>query len=169
METSRLYDSYSALVRRHERLIGILCLRYGGKADSPDDLAQEVRIGLWQHFCAMQRELPHWKESLWVYWYTRSILSHRLRHTSIELVRLNNVMLDTIAEHSGDDYALLDELAEGLDDSSRRLLDLMLQGYGSDEIAQLEGISMEALRARRHRLVDQLRRRAADLGLHDIK
>jgi hypothetical protein len=39
----------------------------------------------------------------------------------------------------------------GLDDSSRRLLDLMLQGYGSDEIAQLEGISKEALRMRRHR------------------
>lgn len=131
MEKTQRYNDYSSLVRRHERLIVTLCLRYGGSADTPDDLAQEVRIGLWQYYCAMHRELAHWQEGLWVYWRTRSLLSHRNRRAAVELLRLNAAMLDSIAAADNDDAALLDELAECLDDDDRRILDLILQGYAA--------------------------------------
>ena len=47
------YWDYHAMVKRNERIIRTLCLRYrGDDAEGCKDLAQEVRIGLWQRFMA---------------------------------------------------------------------------------------------------------------------
>lgn len=157
MQPTEQYRQYSSLVRRHERLIVTLCLRYGHRGDTPEDLAQEVRIGLWHYYRRLGGSLARWKESLWLYWRTRAILSRRSRRPAPDLVRLNDAMLDTIAADDDSAAALVNELAEGLPDDDRRLIDLLCQGYSYAEIARLDGISVEAVRQRRRRLVEKMR------------
>lgn len=165
MKKTEQYRNFSTLVRRHERLIVTLCLRYIGRGDTPEDLAQEVRIGLWQHFLTLRGDLPRWQEPFWVYWRTRSILSHRRRKQRPDLVSLNDTMLNSIVEESDSTGELIDELAERLDSDDRRLLDLLRQGYDSTAIAAIEGCTESAVRRRRQQLVEHLGRRAEELGM----
>lgn len=166
MELTERYRQYSSLVRRHERLIVMLSLRHGSSDTTPDDLAQEVRIGLWHHFKKLENGLPRWKESVWVYWYTRSVLSHHSHTPAPDLVSLNDAMLNSIAAEDDRAAAIIDELAECLPADDRRLLDLLRQGYNCAEIAALEGMADGTVRQRR-RMVERLRQPLEDLVVVD--
>ena len=164
MDRSELFTRYSELVLRHERMIRTLCLRQSDDAELLKDLAQEVRIGLWERYLACGGNLGVWPEALWVYWQTRTVTSRRRRLQRAELVRLSEQMVETIA--AGDDAAaeLVDELAEGLPELYADLLRQLREGYSVAEIAERCGEPLATVKSRRQRLVEQLRRRAEALG-----
>ena len=167
MDRQELFNRYTDLVLRHERMIRVLCLRRSDDDDEMKDLAQEVRIGLWQRFAAADGSLGAWPEGLWVFWYTRSVMSHRHRHPRTELVMLDRHMVEDIAEEENAADRLVDELAEGLPEEPARLLELLRQGYSVAEIAELTGTPFDTVKSRRRRLVELMRQRAEEIGMID--
>lgn len=165
MDRNELFDRYSELVLRHERMIRALCLRHTDDDEELKDLAQEVRIALWERYASCGGSLGAWPEGLWVFWRTRSVVSHRRRLAQPELVRLDDRMVEGIAE--GDDAAesLIDDLAEGLAPEYARLLRLLREGYSVAEVAAMDGELKTTVSARRQRLVALLRQRAAARGM----
>lgn len=164
------YWDYHAMVKRNERIIRTLCLRYrGDDAEGCKDLAQEVRIGLWQRFMARSGMAARLPEAVWVYWNVRSIISHRRRLEHGEIVRLDKQMMDSIVAEDDHAAEVIDELSAHLTADEARLLDLLRQGYRLDEIAILTDVSVPTARSRREHLVASLRREAARLGMIDNK
>ena len=160
MDRNELFNRYSHLVLRHERMIRALCLRHTENGEEMKDLAQEVRIALWERYAACGGSIGHWPEGLWVFWQTRSAIAHRRRSARPDLVRLDERMVESIAE--GDDAAgtLLDELAEGLPPEYADLLQRLREGYSIAEIATQRGEPLKTIHSRRQRLVELLRQRA---------
>ena len=167
MDRQELFSRYTELVLRHERLIRALCLRRSDNDDDLMDLAQEVRIGLWQRFAASGGSLGAWPEGLWVFWHTRSITSHRRRTPRPELVRLDRHMVEDIAEEDDAADRLVDELSEGLPADLAKLLEQLRMGYSVAEIAELGGTPIETVKSRRRRLVEHMRRRAEERGMKE--
>lgn len=165
MDRQELFSRYTDLVLRHERMIRALCLRRSDDDDEMKDLAQEVRIGLWQRFAAAGGNIGAWPEGLWVFWYTRSIVSHRHRHPRSELVMLDRHMVEDIAEEDDAADRLVDELSEGLPADLAKLLEQLRMGYSVAEIAELGGTPIETVKSRRRRLVEHMRRRAEERGM----
>lgn len=164
MDRSELFTRYSELVLRHERMVRMLCLRQTDDAEELKDLAQEVRIGLWQQYMACDGNLGMWPEVLWVYWQTRTVTSRRRRKQRSELVRLSANMVDNIAATGDAATELVDELAEGLPPLYADLLRQLREGYTVAEIAARSGEPLATVKSRRQRLVEQMRRRAEALG-----
>lgn len=165
MDRNELFDRYSELVLRHERMIRALCLRHTDDDEELKDLAQEVRIALWERYAACGGSLGAWPEGLWVFWRTRSLMSHRRRAAQPELVRLDEHMVESIAEGDDAAEALIDDLAEGLTPEHARLLHLLREGYSVAEVAAMDGEPTDTVKSRRQRLVELLRRQAEARGM----
>ncbi len=164
MSRHDLFTRYSDLLLRHERLIRVLCLRRTDDEEFLKDLAQEVRIELWERYVECGGKLGAWPEGLWVFWQTRSVTSRRRHLPHSELVVLNRRMVESIAADSDGADELVDELAEGLAPQFADLLRLLREGYSVAEIAERTGEPMETVKSRRRRLVELMRQRAEALG-----
>lgn len=164
MDRSELFNRFSGLVLRHERMIRALCLRHTDRDEEMKDMAQEVRLALWERFAAVDGSLGAWPEGLWVFWHTRAVTSRHRRHQRRELVRLDMEMVESIVDEDDGAMALLDDLAEGLPEAYADLLEQLRQGYSLGEIATRNGEPLATVKSRRRRLVALLRQRAEALG-----
>lgn len=165
MDRQELFRRYTDLVLRHERMIRALCLRRSDNDDEMQDLAQEVRIELWRRFAACGGGLGAWPEGLWVFWYTRAVVSHRRRRPHNELVMLDRHMVEDIAEEEDAADRIVDELSEGLPPDLATLLEQLRQGYSVAEIAELTNTPFDTVKSRRRRLVELMRQRAEEIGM----
>lgn len=75
-----LNDEYPRLYRRHREMVWRMCARYAGHdLDLARDLAQDVYIALWVDYEALRARGNLKVERAWVWWHTRTILSHHSR------------------------------------------------------------------------------------------
>ncbi|WP_129136475.1 sigma-70 family RNA polymerase sigma factor [Luteimonas sp. YGD11-2] len=140
-EFSRMLDeSRPALVR--------LARRYAG-ADDWQDLLQEMCLQLWRSFGSFDGRA---QQSTWVY---RVALNTAL--SQIRRPRLLHSPLDGIAEpgdsgQPGDPLHVLDAFLAGLDPLSRSVLLLDLEGLPREQIADVLGLTPNAVAIRMTRL-----------------
>ena len=165
MDRQKLFSRYTELVLRHERMIRTLCLRRSDNDVDLLDLAQEVRIELWRRFVTSDGSLRAWPEGLWIFWHTRSAVSHRHRRPRPELVMLDRHMVEEITEEENNADRLVDELAEGLPPEYANLLEQLRQGYSVAEIAKASSTPLETVKSRRRRLIELMRQHAEKIGM----
>lgn len=152
-------DSYQELLKRHGWLVWRRCwLRARGDRERCRDLMQEVFVGLWLRFDTLRPGSTAAEERAWVRWVTRSVLDHQGRRQQAETVALTPDMEDAMAApEDGDLREQLDDCMAALSDEDRHLMQLQLDGYRADEIAEQLGVARDVVYQRIHRAVARMR------------
>lgn len=149
---------YTDLVSRYGRAIRSLCrVRARGDNDRCDDLVQDVMLSLWEHFGKLRSDASPQEERAWVMWHTRTVLDHLHRKPVVPTEPLSHEMADTIANDELSESEILQGLMADLDENDRQFIQMYLDGYSGEEIAEQMGVSRDAVYKRKQRLLARMR------------
>lgn len=144
------------MVKRHTEMVRWLCWIYsGGNAALCDDLVQDTMLALWQARATLRSGVSLLEERAWVRFRCRSVISHHRRRKKLEMTGMD--CADLAADAADNKRSLIRELASDLTPHEREMLELMLDGYQTDEIAEMYGIKRRSVNVMRHRIVEKLR------------
>ena len=147
--------AYTDLLKRHRTMVWTLCwARARGDYERCRDLVQEVALSLWEHYGSLRHDAGPLQERAWVFWHTRTVLDHLHRRPSPTLVPLP----DELPAARDDSRETIDSLLDTLAPDDRRLVQMRLDGYSAEEIAQRLGIRRDAVYQRLHRIIIRLRK-----------
>ena len=160
-ELEALEGRYVVLIERHRSLIRGLCWRRSrGDINRCTELVQGCYLALWRAMPKLHEGIPLRQERSWVAWQCRNALSHllgRKRHWWLPL----DTVADTLEADTGlADRERLEELAEGLSPREWRYLQLLLDGYNTDEIADMLQIKPDSVYKMRRRVIDKMKQNA---------
>lgn len=148
MATAGTEHDYTRLIRDNEGALVRLARHYASAQDW-QDLLQEMHLQLWRSFGSWDGRA---KQSTWVYRVAlNTALSFRRKPTPA------HQPLERAAERGdagvpGDELALLGEFLATLDPVSRGVLLLDLEGVERDDVAEILGLSPNAIAVRMTRL-----------------
>lgn len=151
-------DQYTTLLLRHKKLIWRLCRRYAKHdADRCSDLVQEVSIVLWMRYGLLRPGASVFAETKWVVTNTRWMLRNMHRG---EKWRERPIVDGMDGIYDDGHYAsdLVADLMSALPEEDRVMMQMKLDGYNADEIAERMGLSRNAVYQRIFRIVNKLRR-----------
>lgn len=144
------------LVEQHEAAIGRVCRSFCSVAEDREDLRQEILLNLWRGWKAYRSD--H-KAITWVYRVAlnTAISWRRQRKKQIETLSLDGYDLpedSVLREQSANLKALIAQLPV----SDQRLINLYLDGFTTEEIGRLMGISQTNVTTRIGRIKEKLRK-----------
>ena len=151
------HETFNKLLHSYSTLIWSIC-----KSASHDDyercrdLFQDVSVRLWLHFGELRQDAKPHEEKAWVEWQTRHVLSHSRKHHEVEYA-LPELPDDEEAAEA-ERRALVADLMAQLQEEDRKLLQMRLEGYSAEEIAQATGLKRDAVYQRLHRIVARMRK-----------
>ena len=162
---------FRALWKRYETLVRWRCLLAAhGNVERACDYVQEVALRLIQFCDGLTESASPQTERAWVIRVIRSAIDNARRTLDTHTASLDAQSLaDSLAD---DDTAArlretLDDLMPALTDEEQQFIRFHLEGYNTDELATLYGLSYTAAATRLTRLRQKLARRAREL--HYIK
>nr|WP_299342585.1 sigma-70 family RNA polymerase sigma factor [Allomuricauda sp.] len=143
-------ENYKKVVR--------LCLGYvNGDEALAEDLAQEVFLKVWQHLPSFRNES---KISTWIYRITVNTCLLELRkqkfNKSTEEVERVPIESDEEITDTGFQMKQMYHCIHRLSKENQSIILLVLEGVPQREIAEITGISHEAIRVRVHRIKTSL-------------
>lgn len=146
-EFTELYKSYFPKVFR-------LCKGYfGGDSDTASDIAQEVFVKVWQQQQHFRQEASI---STWIYQIAVNSCLLYLRKASTRREQASQNLPDlpeeTYDPSTDEKLKTMYTCIAKLDDSSRVIILMVLDGLGYDEIAKVVGVSEDTLRVKIHRI-----------------
>ena len=149
------------IIENNRRLIERLCISASaGNTELCADLLCECYLWMWHRRGTLRADSGNLRATAWVVWQCRSVISHLLRRATPLYVPLDTLPEDALAAEGGNDYAEeLEELAVDLKPRERRMLELLLEGYDTAEIAAMMGLSPEAAKSLRRRMMESMRQR----------
>ena len=170
------YEQFDDLIGRYRKLIRKLYWRHSsGSGRQCDELVQDCYISIWCHLPFLRSEVHRLQQTAWVVWQCRSVFSHRRRSKPPDWLPLDDLLSDTLTAdaefHASEVHwtsdptgnkEMIEEYAADLPPKERRLLALMMEGYGQKEIAKEMGISIETAKKMRQRLVKKLKKNNHD-------
>lgn len=142
------------LIERHGAAIGRVCRSFCSVEEDREDLQQEILLNLWQGW---KRYRPDHKSITWVY---RVALN-----TAISWRRHRKSLVETMPMEGFDlpEETALKERSEHLKDlisllsvGDQRLINLYLDGFTTEEIGRLLGISQTNVTTRINRIKEKL-------------
>lgn len=152
------HSAYSDLLLRHRSRVWRLCWLYsGGDWERCRDLVQEVSVELWQHFGRLRPNARLYEERAWVTLYTRRTLNHIYRKQSPIYQPLTPEITDNLANPENCEANIAAELVASLPEPDKSIVRMRLEGYSAVEIANLTGLSRDAVYQRLHRTIQRLR------------
>jgi RNA polymerase sigma factor (sigma-70 family) len=156
-------ECFVRLLGEHKRILYKIASTYCTDGEDRRDLVQEIVIQLWRSF---PRYDDRFKFSTWIYRIGMNVAISFLRserRRGRETVALDQVDIidfaaaDRVMGEAGDDIRLLHRLVSRLDEMSRALIVLYLEGYSHAEIAEILGISVTNAGTRISRIRNRLR------------
>ncbi len=164
MTTPNDNDGFLSLVAEHKGILYKIANGYCRNRDDRGDLIQEIVIQLWQSFPRYEESRSRF--STWMYRIAVNVAISAHRSTSrrvrenvpIEDFGLELAAADKVMDEATDDVRLLRRLVGELDELSRALVILYLDGYAHDEIAEIVGISATNASTRISRIKEKLQR-----------
>src|SRR4051812_888776 len=157
-------ERFVQLLEEHKRMLYKVASVYCADAEDRRDLVQEIVIQLWRSFPRYDDRL---KFSTWMYRIGMNVAISFLRgegrRGGRETVALDQIDIidsaaaDRVLGEAGDDVRLLQRLVSRLDEMSRALIVLYLEGYSHAEIAEVLGISATNVGTRVNRIKNRLR------------
>ncbi len=151
------HDTFNRLFRTYGAIVWSMCKSSShGDYERCRDLFQDVSVRLWLHIGDLRQDaMPH-EEKAWVEWQTRHVLSHSRKPRDMEHNLPELPDDDTAAE--AERRTLVADLMAQLQDEDRQLMQMRLEGYSADEIAQATGLKRDAVYQRIHRIVARMRK-----------
>ena len=151
------HESFNRLLNDYGAIIWSMC-RHASAGDHERcrDLFQDVSVRLWLHIGELRQDAKPHEEKAWVEWQTRHVLSHSRKPRELEY-ELPEVSDDDDAAEA-ERRALVADLMAQLQEEDRHLLQMRLEGYSAEEIAQATGLKRDAVYQRLHRIVAKMRK-----------
>lgn len=156
-------ERFVQLLEEHKRMLYRVASAYCANPEDRRDLVQEIVLQLWRSFPRYDDRL---KFSTWMYRIGMNVAISSLRserRRGRDTVALDQVDVidfaaaDRMMGEAGDDIRVLQQLVAQLDDMSRALIVLYLEGYGHAEIAEILGISVTNVGTRVSRIKARFR------------
>ena len=149
---------YTAIVKRCEKAIRAMCrVRAKGDSDRCDDLVQDVLLSLWEHIDSLRIGATIRQENAWAMWHTRTVLDHLHRKPVVPTEPISDDIADTVAVEDSSEKDVLQDIMADLDEQDRELVQMFIDGYDGEEIAERMGVSRDAVYKRKQRLLKKLR------------
>ncbi len=160
------------LLKEHRRILYKVSRAYGRTAEDRDDLVQETVVQLWRAF---PRYDARFRFSTWMYRIALNVAISFQRRESTRQHHVTAVGDEVLLAVSAaelepeEGLALLYRCIERLDDLSKGLVLLYLDGHSHAEISEVLGISTSNVGTRLGRLKDKLRDELRTEGLTSMK
>ena len=159
-----LEERFVGLIERQRMLVRTICWKYSdGDAGKCAVLVQECYVALWRRLPSLKAggALSRRRERSWVVWVCRSALSHHFKRRKhwwqpFGKVPDNSMVVDdsnSMREH-------IEDLVATLPPREQRFIQLYLDGYHYDEIAEELGIQINSVYKMRRRIIEQMKRNA---------
>lgn len=156
-------DRFLGLLEDHKKILYKVAYAYCRQREDRHDLVQEMTIQLWRSFDRFDGRV---KYSTWMYRIAMNVAisfyrseRRRIRDAvPIEESGLDIAGADRVMEEVGEDLRTLHRLIGRLDEMTRAIILLYLEGYAHDEIAGIIGISSSNVATRIHRIKQRLQR-----------
>lgn len=146
------YVSFCALWNRNRTMVWRICLRHSPLgALKCEDLVQEVVIALWNDYCNLQQDKGIGWEKSWVWWHTRTVLSHLRRRQRDELIPEGFDAVDEYAVRQRESKETVEDMMAVLTEQERRVVRMQMEGYDYESIAQSEGVTAASAKQIRYR------------------
>ena len=152
---------FIARLEKHQRILFKVAYMYCRDRNDRQDLVQEMLVQLWRSYARFDERV---RFSTWMYRIAVNVaITHyrnegrRVRDTvPLDEYGLDIVAADALFENEGDNMRALRQLIDGLDELNRALILLFLEGFSSEEIAGVVGISASNVSTRINRLKTKL-------------
>ena len=154
-----LESQFDDIYKSHYPKVIRLCLGYaGGDEAQAKDLAQEIFIKVWQNLQSFRKESSM---STWIYRITVNtcLISLRKKKTIDVSNHLNYIESQNDSSNNEDKEIKLNQLyscINKLNKDNKSIILLELEGLPQKEIAEIMGLSHEAIRVRVHRIKNEL-------------
>ena len=170
---ARLTEEFVARLEKHQRILFKVAYMYCRDRDDRQDLVQEMLIQVWRSYARFDERVQF---STWMYRIAVNVAithyrsgSRRIRDTvPLEEYGLDIAAADAlfaIDNHGeGDNMRALRQMVNGLDELNRALILLFLEGFSSEEIAEVVGISASNVSTRINRLKTKLQAQFHELN-----
>ena len=170
---ARLTEEFVARLEKHQRILFKVVYIYCRDCDDRHDLVQEMLIQVWRSYARFDERVQF---STWMY---RIAVNVAITHYRSERRRIRDTVpleeygldiaaadaLFAIDNHGeGDDMRALWQMINGLDELNRALVLLFLEGFSSEEIAEVVGISASNVSTRINRLKTKLQAQFHELN-----
>lgn len=168
-----LTEEFVARLEKHQRILFKVAYMYCRDRDDRQDLVQEMLIQVWRSYARFDERVQF---STWMYRIAVNVAithyrseSRRIRDTvPLEEYGLDIAAADAlfaIDNHGeGDNMRALRQMINGLDELNRALILLFLEGFSSEEIAEVVGISTSNVSTRINRLKTKLQAQFHELN-----
>lgn len=156
-----LTGEFIARLTQHQRILFKVAYMYCRDRDDRQDLVQEMLIQVWRGYERFDGRVQF---STWMYRIAVNVaITHyrserrRVRDTvPLEEYGLDIAAADALFDHDSDNMRALRQMINGLDELNRALILLFLEGFSSEEIAEVVGISASNVSTRINRLKTKL-------------
>ena len=163
MSTAQQEKAFKDLLNRNYPIINTLCNKYCRDNDFYfDELRQECAMAIWKEFNrdGLDSFRGDSSESTWIYKISFHAIAQYLRNPKHqELLSFKDLYdPELLADNDkNNDWQLLDELRQQLNNRERTMLDHLLNEDSYSTIAHIEGISQSNARKRMSRLINKLK------------
>ncbi|MBL8149491.1 MAG: RNA polymerase sigma factor [Blastocatellia bacterium] len=154
-------DRFLTLLEQNKKILYKVVNIYCKQQDDRADLLQEIVIQLWRSFTRFDNRCLF---STWMYKIAINVAisfyRSQSRNSTVDIKDfvLELTVADQMLEQTGDDLRLMYKLISQLDEFSRILILLYLDGYSQDEIAHMVGISPTNVSTKVSRIKQKLQR-----------
>lgn len=166
--TDRLNNKYREIIATHSDLIRNMCVaRSRGDEVLTRDLIHECYLAIWNRLGGLREDSHMGEKRMWVVWQCRSVF---LRQKSKKIKSLMTIMGGDLVDQAANGYEtnsnseLIQELSADLSSHEHELLNLILQGYNTSEMADIMGIKAASVSVERNRIIKKMRLRAEKNG-----
>ena len=158
---AHLTEAFVAHLEKHQRILFKVAYMYCRDRDDRQDLVQEMLIQVWRSYARFDERV---KFSTWMYRIAVNVAITHFRSESrrisdtvpLEEYGLDIAAADALFDHDSDNMRALRQMINGLDELNRALILLFLEGFSSEEIAEVVGISASNVSTRINRLKTKL-------------
>ena len=152
---------FVARLEKHQRILFKVAYMYCRDRDDRQDLVQEMLIQVWRSYARFDERVQF---STWMYRIAVNVaITHyrserrRIRDTvPLEEYGIDIAAADALFDNEGDNMRALRQMINGLDELNRALILLFLEGFSSEEIAEVVGITASNVTTRISRLKTKL-------------
>lgn len=154
------HKEYNDFMLKHRETVWGLCMRFArGDTERAKDMVQEVWLALWLRLDMANDVNDERHQKAWVRTTARNLLIDIYRSSRIETQALAGMPTERMDDSSADMAERIEALLGALPDEERRLLQMRLEGYDGNEIADALGIERNAVYQRMSRIIAKLRKK----------
>ena len=144
------------MTKKHEAAICRVCRSFCKTAEDREDLRQEILINLWRGWKSYR---PDHRPITWIYRVAMNTAISWRRHRSRQVETMPLDTFDLPDDHTQHELAMhLKALIAMLPASDQRLINLYLDGFPTNEIGSMMGISQTSVTTRIGRIKEKLRK-----------